>query len=85
MQPAKIRHRLRSAVRGRIRRIGFDIIPYPVPEYLGLREHLASLFSRLGVNCVLDVGAHHGEYGRMLVTPRDSRRPSALRGLVMGY
>ncbi len=31
-----------------------------------LSAHLATLFERLGINCVLDVGAHVGQYGRFL-------------------
>jgi FkbM family methyltransferase len=31
-----------------------------------LSNYLSGLFPRLGVNCVLDVGAHFGEYGRFL-------------------
>lgn len=31
-----------------------------------LRSCLADLFPRLGVNCVMDVGGHFGEYGRFL-------------------
>lgn len=31
-----------------------------------LRDYLSRLFARLGVNCVIDVGAHFGEYGRFL-------------------
>jgi anti-sigma factor RsiW len=33
----------------------------------------------------LTAAVRSGEYGRILVTPRDSRQPTALRGLVMGY
>ena len=31
-----------------------------------LTEHLRLLFQTLGINCVIDVGAHYGEFGRQL-------------------
>src|SRR5207245_5427268 len=31
-----------------------------------MSAHLASLYARLEINCVLDVGAHVGQYGRFL-------------------
>jgi FkbM family methyltransferase len=31
-----------------------------------LANHLTELLARQRINCVIDVGAHHGEYGRML-------------------
>lgn len=34
------------------------------PEILS--EHLRAVFARLGVNCVIDVGGHYGEYGKFL-------------------
>lgn len=33
----------------------------------------------------LTAAVRKGEYGQILVTPRDNRHPAALRGLVMGY
>ncbi len=37
---------------------------YPVPEVLS--DHLSNVIRYLGINCVLDVGAHLGEYVRLL-------------------
>jgi hypothetical protein len=36
------------------------------PRVYTLGQHLAHVFSALGINCVLDVGAHQGGYGRRL-------------------
>src|SRR5215211_9111177 len=47
-----------------LRRVGYDIAPYP--QMYGLEGHLNVLFRHLKINCVLDVGAHEGEFGRML-------------------
>ena len=32
----------------------------------GVAEHLEALFRRLEIDCVLDVGAHLGQFGRLL-------------------
>ncbi len=37
-----------------------------LPGFEALGTHLAMLFARLKINCVLDVGAHVGQYGRFL-------------------
>jgi FkbM family methyltransferase len=47
------------------RRAGYDIVPFD-PAGGSLATHLSILFERVGINCVLDVGAHEGWYGRML-------------------
>jgi FkbM family methyltransferase len=44
--------------------LGFDLIRYPYTERIF--EELADILPRLGINCVLDVGAHHGEYATAL-------------------
>jgi FkbM family methyltransferase len=56
--------KLLELLRHRFRRLGFDVVRFPYPGSLG--AHLRRLFPRLGVDCVLDVGAHTGEYGRFL-------------------
>ena len=40
-------------------------VPQPV-EVAAQRLLLRALIERIGVNCVIDVGAHRGEYGRLL-------------------
>jgi FkbM family methyltransferase len=37
-----------------------------LPGFEALSTHLATLFARLKINCILDVGAHVGQYGRFL-------------------
>lgn len=57
---------IRATIKRAIRHCGFDIVRCPLPEWVALREHLLDIFSRLGINCVLDVGAHFGEYASFL-------------------
>jgi FkbM family methyltransferase len=49
-----------------IRRHGYDLIRYPMPEWYLLRDGLAEIFSTLRINCVIDVGANRGQYGEFL-------------------
>ena len=56
---------LARVARPLLRRIGYAVV-WRNPRGHSLPTHLAALFSHLGINCVLDVGAHWGEYGRAL-------------------
>jgi hypothetical protein len=44
-----------------VRRHGYDVVRYPAP--LGFGSQLRALLDSLDVNCVLDVGARHGDFG----------------------
>lgn len=57
---------MRKAIHRVLRPLGVDLTPYPVPDWLWLRQSLVVLFSVLQINCVLDVGAHFGEYAEFL-------------------
>ena len=56
--------KLFEGLRNRFRHLGLDLVRFPHPGSLG--AHLKRLFPKLGIDCVLDVGAHTGEYGRFL-------------------
>ena len=56
--------RLKDLMRKGATLVGCGIGRLPGFEVLG--THLAMLFARLKINCVLDVGAHVGQYGRFL-------------------
>jgi FkbM family methyltransferase len=55
---------LKNSARTVINRFGLDIVRYRSPNTI--EGHLHRLLPSLGVNCVLDVGAHHGEYAGLL-------------------
>lgn len=55
---------LKEFVRTGATRVACRIGTLPSVELLG--AHLVTLFDELGINCVLDVGAHVGQYGRFL-------------------
>jgi FkbM family methyltransferase len=57
---------LHRSIHKGLRKLGVDIVRYPLPEWLALREHLLTLFSRFKINCVLDVGANRGFYASFL-------------------
>jgi FkbM family methyltransferase len=48
-------------LRGFVRQHGYDVVRYPAP--MGFGSQLRGLLDSLDVNCVLDVGARHGDYG----------------------
>ncbi len=56
--------RIKDLVRKGVRALGYDIVTFPPADSLG--AHLATLLSRLEINCVLDVGGHVGEYALFL-------------------
>jgi FkbM family methyltransferase len=55
---------LKELVRKAATRAGCHLGRLPGVEVLG--SHLLTVFTQLNVNCVLDVGAHVGQYGRFL-------------------
>ena len=55
---------LRGLVKRGLRTLGFDLIRHPSRQ--SLQWQLQLLFAKLGINCVLDVGANYGQYAHML-------------------
>jgi FkbM family methyltransferase len=49
-----------------VRAAGYELIPRWRLDHLWLATHLRELFTRLTVDCVLDVGANRGQYARFL-------------------
>jgi FkbM family methyltransferase len=58
-----------------LRPLGVDLIRHP---YRPLFAHLADLIPLLGVDCALDVGAHHGEWASAL-------RNAGFRGRIVSF
>ncbi len=57
---------MRRLIQGAIRRIGYELVPCPTPDWARERSILRDVFRTLSINCVLDVGANTGQYGRVL-------------------
>jgi FkbM family methyltransferase len=55
---------LKSRAHQLLRRYGRDLVRWPPPD--SLAAHLQQLFRIAYVNCVLDVGAHYGEFAQLL-------------------
>ena len=55
-----------SAARDLARRFGVSIEKYPPPG--SLEHNLMQIIKALNINCVIDVGAHCGEYATLLRT-----------------
>jgi FkbM family methyltransferase len=53
------------AMRNLVRKVGVEVVPFQAGSNL-LGMHLNLLFSKLGISCVLDVGARCGDYGLWL-------------------
>jgi FkbM family methyltransferase len=56
---------LKALLKQTVRRLGYDITTFPRGSER-IEAHLSMLLDRLAVDCVLDVGANCGQYGRML-------------------
>ena len=67
--PSRRPGRAERATRSVLRRLGFDIVRHP--PRLSLQWNVTLVFERLGINCVLDVGANHGQYiiRRAVISP----------------
>ena len=59
--------RARATFRRLTRSFGIEVCRWPFLVD-PLATHLTDLFAKEGINCVLDVGAHHGEYAKYLRT-----------------
>lgn len=54
----------KNVIKRTLRHLGYDLVQYPSRETYG--EHIRELVKILEIDLVLDVGAHHGEYGLFL-------------------
>jgi FkbM family methyltransferase len=61
----KAQQAVKDQVKRLARRAGYDIVPFARSDG-ALENHLAMLFDLLEINCVIDVGAHRGGFGRLL-------------------
>jgi FkbM family methyltransferase len=66
---------LKALVRRPFRALGLDVVRAPAPTLGG---HLTALFESMRIDCVLDAGAHFGEYGAFL-------REHGYRGAIVSF
>ena len=64
---------LKRAVKRTIKRFGYELVPSRWMPSAVFAEHLHELFSRLRIDCVLDVGANRGQYVEFLRTSVEYR------------
>jgi FkbM family methyltransferase len=70
---------VKSALKNLFKKAGLEIIPtWRLPD-LNFTCHLQELFKFLDVRCVLDVGAHRGEYRNLL------RNKVGFEGLIISF
>jgi FkbM family methyltransferase len=56
---------IKSALKRVVRALGYNITTYPAGTER-IEAHLSQLLPRLGVDCILDVGANRGQFGQLL-------------------
>lgn len=49
-----------------LRSMGYEVVPYPPSEWVRSRDTLRRMLNMLSIDCVLDVGANHGQFGNLL-------------------
>ena len=62
--PGRAYAAVRHGTAGLVRALRLPVGPYPAPS--SVEHHLRSMVELLGIDCVVDVGAHHGEYAQAL-------------------
>ena len=49
-----------------LRSLGYEVVPYPPSDWVRSRDSLRRVLNKLAIDCVIDVGANHGQYGNQL-------------------
>lgn len=55
---------VKRAIQRVLNRMGYQILPFPPPH--SYERHILELFAALAVNCIIDVGAHEGEFYQLM-------------------
>jgi FkbM family methyltransferase len=72
-------HSAKQVIASAALKFGYTIIPTWSAHHLPLAMHLRSIFQKLQIDCVLDVGANQGQYKRFL------RERVGYKGLVISF
>lgn len=67
-----------TALNQRLRTLGYEVVRFPAPNWVRSRQLMMVLLPRLGIDCVLDVGANQGQFGRTL-------RESGYQGRIVSF
>ena len=46
--------------------MGYEVVPFPPSDWVRSRDSLRRVLNKLSIDCVIDVGANHGQYGCQL-------------------
>jgi len=49
-----------------LRSLGYEVVPFPPHDWVRQRDSLRRILNKLAIDCVFDVGANRGQYGRQL-------------------
>jgi FkbM family methyltransferase len=60
------RKRIIALIQKALRRGGCELVPYPPRDWTRAKNTLQSILAKRSINCVLDVGANEGQYGKQL-------------------
>jgi FkbM family methyltransferase len=58
--------RLRGLANRTMHALGYQIVPYPPSDYVRSRDSMHRVLNKLSIDCVIDVGANHGQFGQWL-------------------
>jgi len=57
---------IKKIIQDSMRSFGYELVPYPTPDWVRYRNILRDVLSTLSITCILDVGANVGQYASSL-------------------
>lgn len=59
-------HMIKKLIQDALRSLGYEVAPYPTPDWVRYRNIIRDVLETLSINCILDVGANVGQYATSL-------------------